>query len=145
MSMIKIWVHLVWSTKYRKPLLVKEVREQLFEHIKTRMSSKGIYIDCINGHLDHVHCLITLGSNDNIAKVANLIKGESSRWMNKNRLCDEHFKWQRQYYAVSVGLRQIKRVRLYIKNQETHHSSCDLKVFHSCDLKVAARMEKNKK
>lgn len=121
--MIKIWIHLVWATKYRNPVLTEEIRLQLFEHIRTTALSKGIYFDCINGYTDHVHCLITLGANQNIGKVVNLIKGESSRWINENKLCIEHFQWQRQYYAVSVSLNDIKRVRKYIINQESHHGS----------------------
>lgn len=51
-----------------------------------------------------------------------LIKGESSYWINKNKLTQEKFEWQDEYYAASVSESLLDRVREYIKNQEEHHS-----------------------
>ena len=51
-----------------------------------------------------------------------LIKGESSFWINENKLCAQHFQWQDEYYAVSVSESMIDKVRNYIRNQEEHHS-----------------------
>lgn len=50
-----------------------------------------------------------------------LIKGESSFWINKNKLTKEKFEWQDEYFAVSVSESIIDKVRDYIKYQETHH------------------------
>jgi putative transposase len=52
-----------------------------------------------------------------------LLKGESSYWINKNRLCREKFEWQDDYFAVSVSESMVPRVREYIKNQEDHHQT----------------------
>lgn len=94
MSFIKVWIHFVWSTKNRKPYLDSiEVREKVWKHITENAKEKGIYIDFINGHSDHCHCLISLGADQNIQKIMQLIKGESSFWINKNRLTKEKFEW----------------------------------------------------
>ncbi len=50
-----------------------------------------------------------------------LVKGESSFWINKNRLTREKFEWQDEYFAVSVSESMIDVVRGYIRNQEEHH------------------------
>jgi len=50
-----------------------------------------------------------------------LIKGEVSHWINKNRITKTKFEWADEYFAVSVGESQLNRVREYIKNQEKHH------------------------
>ena len=122
MSFIKIYIHLVFSTLERKPYLnSKELRIKVWKHIKENATEKGIYIDVVNGYSDHCHCLISLSSNQNIEKVAQLIKGESSFWINKNSLTIEKFHWQDEYFAVSVSESIIEQVRNYIKNQETHH------------------------
>ena len=122
MSFIKIYIHLVFSTLERKPYLnSKELRIKVWKHIKENATEKGIYIDVVNGYSDHCHCLISLSSNQNIEKVAQLIKGESSFWINKNSLTIEKFHWQDGYFAVSVSESIIEQVRNYIKNQETHH------------------------
>jgi REP element-mobilizing transposase RayT len=78
MPFVRIWVHLIWSTKNREPILQKECREKIFEHIKSNAREKGIYLDTIGGYIEHVHTLISLGSEQTVSKVAQLIKGESS-------------------------------------------------------------------
>ena len=85
------------------------------------MSIKPIFIDFINGYVEHVHCLISLGSDQTIEKIMQLIKGESSFWINKNGLCKGKFQWQDDYFVVSVSENVVDNVRDYIKNQETHH------------------------
>lgn len=70
---------------------------------------------------DHIHFLISLGSEQTIAKVAMLIKGESSFWVNKERLVEPKFEWQDEYIALSVSYSAANRVRAYIQRQEEHH------------------------
>jgi len=62
MPFYKIWIHLIWSTKNREPILQKEIRQRLFTHIRDNANAKGIYLDFINGHIEHVHTLISLGA-----------------------------------------------------------------------------------
>ena len=82
---------------------------------------KGIFMDCINGHSDHLHCLISLGSDQTVAKVVQLLKGESAFWINKNKLTDAYFEWQDEYFAISVSESVLPKVRTYIQNQEQYH------------------------
>lgn len=121
MPFVKIWVHVVFGTKNREPFLVKETREKVIAHILENAKSKGIFIDCINGFIDHLHILISLGSEENIAKVVNLIKGEISYWINKNKITKTKFEWADEYFAVSVSESQVDVLRKYIRNQEEHH------------------------
>ena len=121
MGYIKIWVHLVWTTKNREPLLTFEIKIQVLDHIVKNAVDKDIYIDFINGHLEHVHLLISLGSGQNIDKIVMLLKGESSFWINRNNRIRKKFEWQDEYFAVSVSESSVNRVRDYIKNQEEHH------------------------
>ena len=121
MPYIRIWIHFVWATKDRQPYLTESIRKKVFQHITENAKAKGIYLDHINGHLEHVHCLISLHADQNIATVAQLLKGESSFWINKNKLTVENFGWQDEYFAASVSHSQINVVRQYIRNQEEHH------------------------
>ena len=123
MPFIKIWIHLVWSTKNRQPFLTKAIREKVFTHIRENAFKKNIHVDFVNGYTDHMHCLISLTQEQTIANVIQLIKGESSFWINKNNLCQENFAWQDEYFAVSVSESGVNKVREYIKNQETHHAT----------------------
>lgn len=104
MPYIKIYIHFVWSTKNRKPYLdSSELRNKIWDHITDNATSKNIFIDIVNGYHDHCHTLISLGIDQTISKVMQLIKGESSYWINKNELCKEKFEWQDEYFAVSVS------------------------------------------
>jgi REP element-mobilizing transposase RayT len=122
MPFIKIYIHLVWATKNRAPVLTKDIRRKVFKHIKEYGESKSIHIDSVNGYLEHVHLLVSLNSDQNISTIMNLIKGESSHWINKNNLTTSYFGWQDEYFAVSVSYSHIERVRNYIFGQEKHHS-----------------------
>ena len=122
MSYVRIWVHLVFATKYREPFLKKEIRYKVHQHIIENCKEKEIFLQAINGYEDHLHCLISLGKEQSISKVAQLIKGESSFWINKNNLTTEKFMWQDDYYANSVSESNVKKVENYIRNQEIHHS-----------------------
>ena len=122
MSWVQIWVHIVFTTKNRKPYLqTPEVRQKVFNHIKANAKEKGIWLDCINGYKEHVHCLISLGKDQSLGKVTQLIKGESSYWINSQELTDQKFRWQDDYWAVSVSKSHVESVRKYIFNQERHH------------------------
>jgi putative transposase len=121
MSYVRIWIHAVWGTKNKFPFLTEEVRSQIFPHIQDNAKIKGIYIKEINGHKDHVHCLISLNADQSIAKVLQLLKGEASFWINKNKLIKGSFEWADEYFAVSVSESQVERVQEYIKGQEEHH------------------------
>ncbi len=121
MSWVRIWVHLVFSTKNREPYLHQKIRKQVFQHIKQNTEEKGIWLDCVNGYSEHAHCLISLNKDQSISKVAQLIKGESSFWINKNNLIEGKFIWQDDYWAVSVSESHLQPTREYIFKQEEHH------------------------
>lgn len=124
MSWVRIWVHMVFATKNRQPLLEnKEARDKVFDHIRFNAKEKKIWLESINGHKEHAHCLVSLGKNQAISKVAQLIKGESSIWINKNRFIENHFNWQDDYWAVSVSESHVDSLKNYIANQEVHHKS----------------------
>ena len=103
MSWVRIWIHLVFSTKNRTPYLNSHsIRKEFFEHIRQNAKEKEIWLDSVN--------------------VAQLIKGESSFWINRNDIIKSKFVWQDDYWAVSISDSHVERVRNYIKNQELHHA-----------------------
>jgi REP element-mobilizing transposase RayT len=126
MPYLKVYIHFVWTTKNRTPFLATpELRLKVWWHILKNASRKGIFIDFINGYSEHCHCLISLKSNQNIEDCIQLIKGESSLWINKSNLLKDTdynwFEWQDEYYGISISPKDINNVREYIKNQEEHH------------------------
>ena len=128
MPFIRIWVHLIWTTKNQEPLITDNIRPQVFQHIKDNAIQKGIFVDCINGYQEHVHCLISLSSEQTIDKVVKLMKGESAFWINKNNLSDSYFAWQEEYFAISVSESVLSKTRAYIEKQEEHHRNHPFKI-----------------
>ena len=123
MPWIKVWLHFVWSTKDRFPYLNEEIRTTVFDHIRHNAKQKGIYLDFINGWVDHVHALISLGNDQTLEKLMQLIKGESSFWINRNKVTKARFAWQDEYFVASVSPFAVGNVRRYIANQPRHHAS----------------------
>jgi putative transposase len=121
MAYVKNWLHCVWGTKSRIPFLKDGIKKVVLDHIKENAKNKGIYIDIINGHTQHLHCLISLHPDQSLSNVIRLLKGESSFWINRNHLIRNRFSWAVEYFAVSVSESHVGRVRNYIKNQEEHH------------------------
>jgi len=121
MSFVNIWVHVVWSTKHKLPYLNKEIRQKLIYHIIENAEDNKIHINFINGYVDHLHLLVSMSPSQSISDIIHQIKGESSKWVNQNKLTEVKFEWQNEYYAVSVSPQDAQAVREYIRNQERHH------------------------
>ncbi|WP_367328449.1 transposase [Lentimicrobium sp.] len=123
MPFVSVYIHFVWRTKRGIPYFSTAAkRTAVWRHIRENAEKKAIYIDFVNGYTDHCHCLISLNSDQTMSSVMQLIKGESSHWINQSGLCDYKFEWQNEYYAVSVSDSQVDKVREYIRNQEKHHN-----------------------
>ena len=122
MSWVRFWVHLVFSTKDRKPFLdTTEKRIKTNNHILQNVREKEIQIIAVNGSKEHIHCLVCLKKEDTISHIAQMIKGESSFWINKNSIVKGHFSWQDDYWAVSISESHVRAVKDYIAAQEEHH------------------------
>lgn len=78
MRYTKTWIHLVWAKKKRLPLLNKSIRQQVFDHIRENAKAKNSYIALVNGDIGPIHVLLSLSPEQTVAKVVQLIKGESS-------------------------------------------------------------------
>jgi putative transposase len=114
-------VYILFGQKNREPILTRKIRPDIFNHIRDDAEKKGIHPDFINGHPKHLHCLISMNSGQSIDKILMLLKGESSFWINKNKIFSNKLEWQDGYFAVSVSESAVNRVRDYIKNQEEHY------------------------
>jgi putative transposase len=111
----------MWATKNRQKIISKELKPLLLAHIKENSIKKEIYIDCLNCVEDHIHLLVSLGVEQTVAKVMNLIKGESSFWVNSQNVIKHKFEWQDEYIGLSVSESALDKVRAYIADQEKHH------------------------
>jgi REP element-mobilizing transposase RayT len=121
-SFIKIWIHAIWATKERLPLLKQNVETSMFNQMRKQFVESGCPVRIINGMPDHVHCLFLLNPQKSIAEIIKQVKGSSSHWVNEQNIILEKFAWQTGYAAYSVSESQLEKVYQYINNQKAHHS-----------------------
>ncbi len=123
MAHIKIWIHFVWTTRSREAFFMKDIKKKVIKHVTENAIKKGVYIDSIDGGKEHLHLLVSLGAKQSVSEIAQLLKGESSFWINNQKMAKGKFAWQREYFAVSVSESVLPRVREYIHSQEEHHKT----------------------
>jgi len=117
----KIWIHAIWSTKNRLPLIKPSIEKILFQYISDQLKESGCPVRIINGMPDHIHCLFLLNPQKSITEIIKQIKGSSSHHINQQNLIGEKFLWQSGYAAYSVSESVMEKVFHYIRNQKRHH------------------------
>ncbi len=140
MSYTNIMIHSVWRTKRSERILFNSTRKAILEHIKDNAVRNKIFIDTINAEPEHVHCLFRLNADLTVAKTINLIKGESSHWMNQYKIIPTKFEWADKYFAVSVSPSLLPVVRKYIMNQEAHHKKMTFQEEYNEFLRITGQM-----
>ena len=120
-SLVQNYVHIVFSTKYRQPLIYEEIENDLYSYLGG--ICKGLECNPIKvgGSIDHVHILCMLSKKIALMKLLEDLKSHSSRWIKtKSEKC-RNFYWQDGYGAFSVYPADIDVVIRYIINQKNHH------------------------
>ena len=117
----QINIHAVFAVKGKENILKKEIRKRIFEYISGIIKGMGLFPLAVNGFSDHVHVFFELKPDVSISKVLQIIKSNSSKWINENHLIPGKFEWQNGYGAFSYSRSQRDTVIKYIMEQENHH------------------------
>jgi putative transposase len=120
-SFNNIWVHVVFTTKNREPLIKQECEDKLFRFMTKQLIKMGCFVEEINGVPDHVHLLFKLSPTKSISEVVKQLKGSSSFWINSQKTSTEKFGWQTGYGSFSVSEFYVEKIKSYIKRQKEHH------------------------
>ncbi len=83
-SYVSNHVHIVFSTKNRTRMINEELQPKLWAYMAGILKNHGMRAIAIGGIEDHVHALINLGAIFGIAKAVQVLKANSSRWMNEH-------------------------------------------------------------
>lgn len=130
-SLSKVYIHCIFSTKNRVPLITDAIRKDLHSYIIGILSNTGSYVNEIYVNPDHLHVLCTLPRTITIAELISKIKTSSSKWIKKQGLVN--FSWQDGYGSFSVSPSKVRIVEKYILNQPGHHEKIsfedELRVF----------------
>jgi putative transposase len=114
--------HLVWITKYRKPVMRGEIGQRLRELIRQPCETLDVYIE--KGHIapDHIHLLVSVPPNVSVSDLMQRLKGRSSRKMLeefgelRKQFWGQHL-WARGYFAASSGNVTDEIIKQYIESQ----------------------------
>ena len=117
----QLYIHCVFAVKYREAIIVAEWEERLHKYITGIVQNNGHKLLAINSASDHLHLFIGLNPAQSIADIMRLVKGDSSEFINKEKLTKRKFQWQDGYGAFSNSRSQIDAVVKYIINQKQHH------------------------
>ena len=120
-SYSRVWVHLVWATLERRPLLTKAAATKLSTHLTRYAVEKDIYMKINFVNPEHVHALVDLPTGLSIEDMMQFFKGGTSHWINQNSLVPGRFGWGRGYGIFSVSHSGVGEVAKYIAEQEEHH------------------------
>ncbi|MBZ5532979.1 MAG: IS200/IS605 family transposase [Acidobacteriia bacterium] len=110
--------HIVFSTKGRRKLIAKGLQAQLWSYTMGICRNVNIVGLAIGGMEDHVHALVELPPSMSVSKAVNLLKSNSSRWMNQQGI---KFAWQEGFSSFAVSASNVPAVKKYVLNQEIHH------------------------
>ena len=116
-----ILIHIIFSTKDRKPLITDQYHQRLCAYIGGIIRNEGAILLALGGTADHLHILIKIKPTQAVSDLIRKIKANSSKWITDNHLCQHKFGWQNGYGGFSVSTSQIEKVRRYIENQVEHH------------------------
>ena len=134
----KIWIHAIWATKERMPIIHSNIEYKIHQFIYEQLRAQGCLVRIINGMPDHIHCLFLLSPQKSIAEVIKQIKGSSSHYVNQNDLTSKKFAWQTGYAAYSVSESVVEKVFQYIKTQKEHHQKKSFLQEYEAFLKLYA-------
>ncbi len=121
MPFARCYYHIVWTTKYRVPVIEPVVEAVIFGAIKRKSAELRCKLFAVNGTTDHVHVAVGLPPAMSPAKYIGAVKGLSSHCANHDLELAEPFQWQGGYGVLTFGEKVRPYVCAYIANQKSHH------------------------
>jgi REP element-mobilizing transposase RayT len=134
-SLVKNYIHIVFSTKHRKPLINAFIEDELHRYLGGICNKLECHIIKVGGYTDHIHILCMLSKKLALVKLVEELKSHSSKWIKTKGDDYSNFYWQDGYGAFSVNPAEINVVSKYIENQHAHHSKKTFKEEYVAFLK----------
>lgn len=120
-SLSKVYLHIIFSTKDRLPLINSQIEKDLIRYMSGILRN----LDCpaikIGGTSNHIHILNSLSRTMTQSKMIAILKKDSTKWIKSKDLKFRNFHWQNGFGIFSVSASNVKSVIKYIENQNDHH------------------------
>ncbi|MFT4770415.1 MAG: putative transposase [Cryomorphaceae bacterium] len=126
-SLVKNYLHIVFSTKHRQPLIDAHIEIELHHYLGGICKNLECQPLIVGGYTDHVHILCMLSKKIALVSFMRELKANSSKWMKTNGERYKDFFWQDGYGAFSVNPHETETVKNYISNQHEHHEKVGFK------------------
>jgi len=120
-SLANILVHLVFSTKERRPFINETIADDLYRYLATACATCGCPARRIGGTQDHVHILLSLSRTMAVSDLVKEVKTSSSKWIKTKGQEYRSFAWQGGYGVFSIGQSQVSTLTRYTDSQREHH------------------------
>jgi putative transposase len=121
-SLVKNYMHIVFSTKHRNPLIHSSIEAELHSYLGGICNKLDSQVIKVGGYTDHIHILCMLSKKIALMKLMEEVKSHSSKWIKTKGADYENFYWQDGYGAFSVNPSEVDAVIAYIANQHEHHN-----------------------
>lgn len=119
----RLYVHLVWATWDRLPLIGEELEGSLFSCMRVEAGEVGAEVIALGGVEDHVHVLVRIPATVSVSTLVQRMKGASSHLVTHLPDALDFFKWQGGYGAFTVSAWDVRRIGAYIRRQREHHQA----------------------
>lgn len=120
-SLVKNYIHIVFSTKHRESLIHQPVEAELHRYLGSICNKLDCPVIKVGGYTDHIHILCMLSKKITLVKLMEELKSHSSKWIKTKGSEYSNFYWQDGYGAFSVNPSEVAIVVNYIANQKEHH------------------------
>ncbi len=120
-SLVKNYIHFVFSTKHRQPLIQLPVETELNNYLGGICKNLEYQPIKVGGYTDHIHIMCMLSKKIALMKLVEEIKSNSSKWIKTKGHEYANFYWQDGYGAFSVNPGEVDKVITYITNQKEHY------------------------
>ena len=119
----QIHIQFVFAVKYRNGLIHSSFKDELYQYITGIIKANNHKLLAINGMSDHTHILIGMRPTQSISELMQIVKANSSKWINEKMFLKVKFEWQEGYGAFSYSKSHVQNVINYIQNQEERHKT----------------------
>ena len=134
-SLVKNYIHIVFSTKHRQSLILPSIETELFSYLGGICNNLECHVLKVGGYKDHIHVLCMLSKKIALMKLVEQLKSNSSNWIKTKGDDFKNFYWQDGYGAFSVRPSEVEIVIKYIANQKEHRSKKTFKDEYKAVLK----------
>lgn len=114
-------MHVVFSVKGRENMLPAKIRPVIFKYISGILTNQNQFSLAVNGYKDHAHIFFEMQPTKSLSDIVRVVKSNSSKWINENKMVPGKFFWQEGYGGFSYSRSQRNNVIQYIMKQEEHH------------------------